>query len=56
MLRTKDTPKKQIGAMFAHNQRRMDWLNADPEKRGTNEGLGTKRGTTVRSLQQLTGA
>lgn len=26
------------------------------EKRGTKEGLGTKRGTAVRFLQQLTGA
>src|SRR5690242_49825 len=35
-------------------------LCADPtwpdDKRGTNEGLGTKRGTTVRFLRVLTGA
>jgi len=34
---TKGTGKKQIRATFAHDRRRMYWLETDPKKRGTNQ-------------------
>ena len=56
VFRRRALGRRSMRVMFSHNQRRVDWPGIDPEKRGTNQGLGTKRGTTVRFLQQLTGA